>query len=106
MSKMNDLVTALDDLCTVGKQLVAGGEDLIRIATYMKLSFSDNEEPALFRAFSLPRAQFCRFPCQHRRTHNKANCFHRLMYYKWFSSELGAPLLSMTGCQYPRKHSE
>ena len=47
MSKMNDLVTALDDLCGIGKQLVAGGEDLIRIATYIKLSFSDNAEEAL-----------------------------------------------------------
>ena len=47
MSKTNDLVTALDDLCTVGKQLVTAGEDLIRIAAYIKLSFSDNEESAL-----------------------------------------------------------
>ena len=47
MSKTNELVTALDDLCGIGRQLVAGGEDLIRIATCIKLCFQDNAEEAL-----------------------------------------------------------
>ena len=42
MSKMSELATALDDLTEIGQRLVACGENLIRAATCVKESFTND----------------------------------------------------------------